>query len=136
MDNKAELVHETIKYCLYRSDEIVDGKPPEGFVEGDGIVIKYAFHPERLAEKKSVIKEILSDMQDNFFMDKGGGWTFLNMPQDRNGHLWGEQPTAGDLCALGIASGMVKFLLPRDMWSSLPGGVPYVGINLDGFTPS
>lgn len=133
MENKSEIIRDTIKHCLYRQEEITDNKPPEGFIEGDAIVKKYAFHPGRLDEKKEIIKELLSDMQDPFFMDKGGGWTFLNMPFDRHDQQWGEQPTAGDLCALGIASGMLKFLLPRDMWSSLPGSVPYVGINLDGF---
>ena len=32
------------------------------------------------------------------------------------------------LVCLGNAIGKVKFLMPRDMWPILPGGMPYIAI--------
>jgi hypothetical protein len=29
------------------------------------------------------------------------------------------------LVQLGIAVGKIRYLLPRDMWDALPGGMPY-----------
>jgi hypothetical protein len=34
------------------------------------------------------------------------------------------------LFCLGIGMGLAKWLLPKNMWSALPGGMPYVGITL------
>ncbi len=36
------------------------------------------------------------------------------------------------LVVLGIASGFVKYPMPREMWSALPGGMPYIVIDLSG----
>ena len=30
------------------------------------------------------------------------------------------------LITLGIAAGLVNFLLPREMWKMMPGGMPYL----------
>jgi hypothetical protein len=36
------------------------------------------------------------------------------------------------LVALGVGLGMAQFQMPREMWSVLPGGVPYVLLDPDG----
>lgn len=133
MENKAEKVVELVKHCLFREEEIKGMKePPENAVIGEGVIGKMAFHPERLEEKRGDVRKILEDMHHGFMADGGGGWTFLNLPFDKHETQWCEQPTASDLCAIGNAMGMVKYMFPRDDWKMFPGGVPYLSIHLDG----
>jgi len=56
--------------------------------------------------------------------------SFLNMCIDKNGNQWADlHRTMDELVALGIATGKLSFLIPREMWSILPGGMPYLIVN-------
>lgn len=122
MKDKAEKVRELVEACL-------NGKE-EGAVLVDGVVRKFGFSPEKIAEHKEEIRALLDDMPDEFQMGKGGGWSFLNLCNDRSGEQWtGLHQTMEELVALGQAAGMAKYLMPRDMWAVLPGGMPYVGFD-------
>jgi hypothetical protein len=73
---------------------------------------------------------MLSDLPDEFQARKGGGWSFLNACMDRHGHQWtGLHQQQERLFALGIACGKARWLFPRQLWTSLPGGMPYVSVN-------
>jgi hypothetical protein len=124
----SEAVHEIAKRVLFKADEIVDGKPPENAVHANGIVHVFCFHPERVMEAKPQIDALLSELPDNFFLSKGGGWTFLNAFQDRHGRHWGEHREMEMLVCLGIAVGSASWMM-RDMMEVLPGGVPYFEIH-------
>lgn len=129
VENLADEVRDIARHCLFNEEELIDGIPPTNAVLGDGIISTLAFHPVRLEESKSRIRAILDEMPDDFHASKGGGMSFLNLCMDRNGNHWAEHPTLGILCSLGLAAGMVSYPMPRDMWSILPGGMPYVTIN-------
>ena len=113
--------------CLFRDGELVDGKGPEDAVIVEGILHTFGFHPERLQENKGKIVALLKELSPNFSI--GGGWSFLNLPFDKNENQWGGQMNAEQLLALGIGIGKARFLLPREYWKALPGGVPYLEIN-------
>lgn len=87
----------------------------------DGVIRQFGIHPERYKEYAAEIGAML-DQLDPTFHD---GWSFLNMPFDKNGEQWGEQLNAEQLVVLGTALGRVSCVLPREMWSVLPGGMPY-----------
>lgn len=125
--SKAQKVRDLMKFCLFREGEV---DAHDKAIIGDGIVRKFGFHPARLADSKEEIRQILREMDPTFLASGGGGWTFLNMAFDKNGEHWAEQPTCADLCALGTAAGFITFPLPREMWSALPGGVPYLVIDV------
>lgn len=97
----------------------------------DGILGRFGFHPERLASHKQEIREMLSCLPDEFFANKGGGWSFLNACYTRDGTHWGEHKNMDELFVLGAASGQVECLMPRPMWGVLPGGMPYYSIKTD-----
>lgn len=98
-------------------------------VKVEGIVRSLAFNNARIADHAAEIGELLAELPDEFLLTKGGGWTFLNACNDRHGHLWtGEHRTMESLFCLGIAAGKAKWLMPRDMWDVLPGGMPYVAV--------
>jgi hypothetical protein len=112
---------------LYRSDEVTGGNPPDDAVKVEGIVRNFAFHHDRLRALKpkveSVIREVVSD---RFFKNKGGGASFLELCNDRHGEQWGEHPSMELLVVLATGLGLAGYCAPRELWSVLPGGMPYV----------
>lgn len=131
----AQDVHDTFIDCLFTEeelDEVTPGEAPEGAVIAEGIVMKVGFHPCRLESHRTEVVTWLEALDRNFFVEAeggGGGWSFLQLPADANGDLWGQQQNAEQLMMLGVGLGLVTPLLPREMWSALPGGVPYLAVS-------
>ncbi len=121
----AEKVNETFLKCLFK-----DGENTENHIIGEGVMSKVGFNPERLKENEPLILEMLNDLPDSFKKDGGGGMSFVNMCQDKNGNQWADMhKTMDELVCLGNASGKLNFLMPREMCSALPGGMPYIVVN-------
>ena len=119
----ATKVNEVLYECFYKPEEIQDGKKPEGCVMVKGIITNFGFHPKRLKEHEQQIAEMLEELPEIFKQ----GWSFLEMCYDKNGNQWTDmQRTMEALVALGIAIGKIEYLFPRELWSALPGGVPYI----------
>ena len=117
--------------CLYQDDEIGASRtPPDGAICVEGIMHKVAFHPDRITQHRSKIRGFLLELPDCFHRGTGGGWSFLNACMDRHGHQWGEQLTADQLFSLGMAIGAVVVPFGREMWSMLPGGMPYYCVDV------
>jgi hypothetical protein len=120
--NKTEKVNKLLLACLNEKEE--------GALVVDGIVRKFGFSQEKINQHREEIRELLADMPDAFQKNSGGGMSFLNLCMDKHGDQWAEHPTMEALVALGIAAGMASYSLPRQMWSILPGGVPYVTFDM------
>jgi len=120
-------VEEIFRDCLWRDDD--DGER----LEIEGIVHTMIFEAHRLESHRDEVKHMLSELP-NEFRDSaeggGGGWTFLNACNDRNGHQWGEHLYMEQLMTMGIGLGLVYYLLPRELWPSLPGSMPYFTVVL------
>lgn len=112
--------------CLFKENEIVDSKPIVDPVIGNGIMHNFGFHPQRLESYKQEIIDMLGELPESF----KEGMTFLNMCTDKDDNQWGEQLDCERLMALGNAIGKIEILVPRDLWSHLPGGVPYLKVNI------
>jgi hypothetical protein len=67
------LIHAIMKDCLFKQDEIVDGKPPADAVIIEGVVCKFGLHPARLASHAEDIDAVLAGLPNEFYRD-GGGW--------------------------------------------------------------
>lgn len=128
----AARLHEVFTDCLFRADELLDGKPSVEPVVVEAVMHNFGFHPARLESHRAEIKDMLDGLPEPFMPDSGGGWSFLQAAADRNGVQWGEHVNMEQLFALGIGLGMAKWLLPRDMWGVLPGGMPYVSVDTRG----
>lgn len=112
---------------LFRPEEIVDGKPPPDAIIVDGIVRKFAFHPQRLESSRGEVTRLAKEIvADQFLKNAGGGWSFLNLCNDRNSNQWAEHPTAEAFLCLAIGLGMAGYCVPKEMWNVMPGGIPYV----------
>lgn len=133
----AENVTEVYKDCLFTDEEYPNETPsvetlPEGAVVTDGILNKTAFHPGRLEGHRQDIIDMLHGLPTEFQSTTnggGGGWSFLNACMDNEGGQWtGMHQTQDMLVQLGIGIGAADYLLPRDIWSALPGGMPYFAV--------
>lgn len=117
----AERVEAIFHDSLFRDDEEVVGA-----VEVDGILNRFGFHPDRIAAHKPEVAAMLTELPDSFQQTGGGGMSFLNACIDKNDVQWtGLHQTMDHLFCLGMATNLVSCVLPRDMWSILPGGMPY-----------
>jgi hypothetical protein len=97
-----------------------------------GIVRHAFFSPPAIEAHKTEISEMLAELPDEFRTSGGGGWSFLQACTDRHGNLWtGLHKAMEELFMLGMAAGFVTELLSRDMWSALPGEMPYYAVNLE-----
>lgn len=92
----------------------------------DGIVHSVYFNKEVLELKRDDIKRLLTELPTEFTSQGGGGWSFLNACNDKNGNQWtGDHFTMEKLFLLGLGTEQVKYLMPKELWSVLPGGMPY-----------
>lgn len=119
-------VMDLMRKTLYQPEEVKD-VVPEGAILVDGVVHCFGFHPQRIKDVKPEIDVLLSELPDNFFRDKGGGWSFLNACEDRHGNHWGEHPAIEALVCLGIAAGSADWMM-KEFSEILPGGMPYFKI--------
>lgn len=124
---KPEVVDAIFYDSLFRDEEVpVEGAPRDA-VHADGIMMSVGFHPARLESHRADVRALLGQLPEQFSDKAGmGGWTFLNACLDRDGNEWtGDQITMDKLFMLGMALGQVVSLFERELWSALPGGMPY-----------
>jgi len=115
--------------CLYEPEEIQDGQVPPNTVKVEGIMADFGFHPERLEQQRDKVKAWLKELPHEFRLKEGGGWSFLNACNQADGVQWtGLHQRMEQLFCLGTGLGLVKCLMPRDMWPALPGGMPYYAV--------
>ena len=115
--------------ALCSLDEAPDEIPPSDAVTVQGVVSDFVFNRERMESHRDEVSEMLALLPDEFMKSKGGGMSFLNACVDRNGNHWGEHVHIQELVVLGIGLGLVRFVLPRELWSALPGNMPYFVID-------
>lgn len=72
------------------------------------------------------ITEMLDNLPDQFKATGGKGGSLMNGCEDKNGNLWtNEQERVEQLFLLGMGIAVVQYLLPREWWAGLPGGLPF-----------
>ena len=109
--------------CLFLDKEIVNGKPILDPVYCTGINRKFGFHPTRIEYHKEEIGNMIKELPDS----SDSGISFLSMCEDKTGEQWtGFHARMEQLLVLGIAIGKLEYVLERDLWKELPGGMPYV----------
>ncbi len=116
-----ERVNEIFMDCLFQV-----GEDTNNHIKAEGITRNVGFHPERLESYRAEIVAMLDELPDDFKESGGGGMSFLNACNDKHGNQWtGLHLRMEQLFQLGIGIGKVKYPMPREMWSVLPGGMPY-----------
>ena len=116
--NMSKLTHEAFMDCMFR-----EGEDTTNHVKVEGITNMFGLHPQRLEEKRELVTAILAELPEEF----KEGWTILNLCTTNDGEQWtGLQQICEQLVVMAIGLGLMKYLMPREMWMFLPGGVPYI----------
>lgn len=116
----AQNVDSVFSDCLHR-----EGEQTTLYFLGQGVMYRAGFHLGRLKDHSDDILSMLDELPLPFMEEHGGGWSFLNACMTKDGVQWGEHRNVDQLITLGNAIGKVRFNLPRDLWGSLPNGMPY-----------
>jgi len=127
MELTAEKVESIFMDCLFKDEEAIEGKPVVEPIKVEGIIHTFGFHPARIESHKKEIVDLLMELPATF-QKNAGGWSFLQACQTKDRVQWGEHMNMEQLFALGIAIDKVKYIFPRNMWNTLPGGMPYLVI--------
>jgi len=118
-------VHEMFKDCLYNDVEIVNGKPIVDPVLIQGIMSRFGLHSTRLESYREEVKGMLQEIRESFLE----GDSFLNFCTLKDGEQWtGFHDTMQELMCLGLGLGLIEYMLPKEMWRALPGGMPMIKI--------
>lgn len=127
MKLSAANVTKTFASCLASKNDIAGDMTSDGTIMVTGALpnLSAVFKKESLKKHEADIVSMLDSLPQEFKESCGGGWSFLNACIDKDGNQWGEQSTVNQLLMLGLATGKARYTLPREMWSMLPGGVPY-----------
>lgn len=133
----AEAVRNLAMSCLFDDAEVPD-LDLEGRIEWakknavivQGIMGQMAFNPAKIEKHKQDIINLVSQTDDNFRADStAGGWSFLNLCIDKEGHHWGEHRDMETLVCLATAAKLGGYFGDRETWEIMPGGMPYVQFN-------
>ena len=81
MKLNAEIVHSTFLECLFQ-----DGESTENHIIGEAVQMTVGFNPERIKDKELLIDELLKELPTEFQKDGGGGMSFINMCNDKDGN--------------------------------------------------
>ena len=122
-----DAVNSTFRSCLF------DRPPITGtYIKAEGITLTVGFDPAKIEASRDKIHNFLSQLPSSFNESTGGGYSFLQACETNNGEQWTDlHRDMEELFLLGMAAGYVKCLLPRNMWLSLPGCVPYYVVLTD-----
>ena len=133
MELTAENVRDVLKGCLWQDLPLgVDIEDIDGAVVVVGIARKFGFRKSALETRAGDIAELLGQLPAQFIETRGGGWSFLNACNDKDGRQWTDfHMDMEALFALGIAVGKARWCFDRDLWPSLYGGMPYVMVITD-----
>jgi len=129
-----DVIRTVLLDVLYKDGEVsVEDGPPEDAILVPGITSNFGFHPGRLESHREEIQELIKQLPLEFIQGEGGGggMSFLNLCQDREGNLWGQHKACEELLCLAMGLRLAGYCLPRHIWCVLPGGVPYVWFRLE-----
>ena len=125
-------VHEILLDCLFKDEEVIDGKPVVDPVPVMGIMTNLGFHPDRIKSHEDEISDMLDQLPASFHEQTGGGMSFLSMCETRDGEQWtGMHQSMEELMLLGMGTGRVEYCVKnksRAWWGMMPGGMPYIVI--------
>ncbi len=135
----SQTVHDTLSKIIAAPGDLTppqikaakEGNPPAGYHIVQGVMLSVLVNDAKAKKQKETIRELLAELPDPFHEDKGGGWSFLQACMDRHGRQWGEHPDIDSLICIGQAVGLLRMQFTRDMWKSLPGGMPYLVVTKD-----
>lgn len=132
----ARAVNAAFSECLFRPEDAFSDEPKKV----EAITGTVCFQRDRLETKRNLVRSWFDELPPEFLVGiptGGGGWSFLNLCNRSDGSQWtGLHSTMQEFCAMAIGLGLGHWLLPRDVWDMLPGGMPYVQFTASDLLPA
>ena len=123
----SDRVYELYERCAMNEEDFCNGELQEDFVVAEGIDSCTFFVKDRLEENKKEIFECIKMLPG---LNRGNSCS--NLFRDKNDVCWtNKQDVLDRLLQLGIATEMIYFPLPRNVWHNLPMGLPIVAATYD-----
>lgn len=122
----ADRVRSVYERC-YRAE----GTRPTKNVTVEGPLLRHTFSIRMLhIHRENVIRMLLS-IRSEFRTDERGGGSMLMINQRGDNTLWTTDVSDVEkFIALGLASGLMNYCAPRETWAKLPGGAPYIRVDI------
>lgn len=118
-------VNQIFNDCLFKEEELQDGKPTKDFSFAIGVATAIVFNTERLNEHKSEINNMINEL---YGIETGT--TFTNLCIKKDGTQWTSlHRTMDKLMILGFATGPLEIPcnIPREEWANtFENGLPIV----------
>ena len=97
-------------------------------------IMKHTFAVGTVQRYREDIVKMLLCLPTGFRSDEGEGGSVAMASVRADQLFWtGDMTDVEKLIALGVASGLVSFCAPREKWHRLPGGLPYIRIEITRF---
>lgn len=110
--------------CLHSSTANASCKSE--LIKVEGIQKEFIFDMNMLNSERQHIEDMLKDLPIGFKQ----GWSFYEMYNTKNGSQWTRNVNSMEaLMVLGVAIGKLTYPVPKALWWSLPGGMPYLILN-------
>lgn len=95
-------------------------------IEVEGIHKTYVLNKNLLESERQNIEHMLQELPQGFKQ----GWSFYEMYHTKTGRQWAYNiKSMESLMVLGVAIGKLTYPVPKSLWWSLPGGMPYITLN-------
>ena len=92
-------------------------------IEVEGIQKNFVFNTKCLDAERKHIEDMLKELPEDFKR----GRSFGHMYRTETGVQWtGKMKDMEALMVLGVAIGKLNYPVPKTLWWSLPGGMPYI----------
>ena len=118
-------VNQIFNECLFKDEELQDGKPTKDFSFAIGVATAVVFNTVRLNEHKSEINNMINEL---YGIETGT--TFTNLCIKKDGTQWTSlHRTMDRLMVLGFATGLLEIPcnIPREEWANtFENGLPIV----------
>ena len=102
----------------------------------EGWLLRHTFSVRWLQTHREDIIRMLLCLPEGLRADEGNGGTIglMVLRGQQTKEVWTKDMSDVEkLLALGLASGLMSFCAPRNRWASLPGGFPYVRVEITKF---
>lgn len=110
--------------CLHSSAANISCKSE--LVNVEGIQKEFIFNMNMLNSERQHIEDMLKELPVGFKQ----GWSFCEMYNTKSGRQWARNVNIMEaLMVLGVAIGKLSYPVPKALWWSLPGGMPYLILN-------
>ena len=119
----ADRVNQLFSECKLRESDFDEDGLTCNFYIGEGVQGKSVFSIPRLNEHREELDQYISQVRG---IDHAP--SFKEFFYDVDGNKWTEETVVVDmLVQLGMASNMLFFTMPKQLWPYLPEGIPFIG---------